>query len=107
MSVMTTGVHLAGVSRCIIDAGFLMDRQRVEIRPQPDCRSVTLTVDDGDDPGLRNAVVDLVDAYFLQTFLDEGGCLGTVKAQFGNGVQMPAPFGHLGGKIRDAVHDGH
>ena len=105
--VMAAGVHLARMGRGIVNTCLFHDRQRVEIRTQAHSAPCASAVNNCHDARLRDAGVDLVHAELLQPLLDERRGLGAVKAQLGDGMQMLAPGGHIGGKIRNAVEDGH
>ena len=105
--VVPAGVHLACVGAGIVQPGFLGDRQRIHVGAQPDGRPLGLTVDNGNDARGGKAFVQLVHAEFAQAFRHESRGLEAVIPQFRDRVQISAPFCHLGGIIRDTVHDGH
>ncbi len=104
--VMAAGMHPAGIARGMGQPGLLEDRQPVHVGAQPDGRPRRAAVDDRHDAGAGDALVQLVDAERAQPLGHEGGGFGTVEPQFRDLVQMPAPSGHVAGKIGDAVDDG-
>ena len=107
MTVMAAGMHLARMGAGVGHAGFFGDGQRIHIRTQAHRGPLALTIDDRDDAGLGDPLVQLIDAEFAQTRRDIGRGLMALQPQFGDRVQMLAPFGHIGTEIGDAVDNRH
>lgn len=107
MAVMAAGMHDARHGRSMGNPGFLSDRQSVHIGTQPNRRPLALPLNDRNDAARCDTFMDFVNPEVPQAVGDESRSLVTVKAKFGMGMQMAAPFGHLRREIGDAVKDGH
>ena len=112
MAVMTAGVHQAFGLGGVGQIGFLLDRQCVHIRPQPDHLHVTLAwrlaaLDDADNAGAAETGGNFVAAELPQTVRHQ--CRGAVHLveQFRMFMDIAAPGLDIGLQIGDAVDDGH
>ncbi|BDD87550.1 hypothetical protein DPPLL_19150 [Desulfofustis limnaeus] len=89
MTVMTAGMHAAGVNRGKRDPGTLLNGQRIHIGPQADSWRLSVRLTDlGDDPGMTDGLAGNAD---LRQFLSDIGSRPVLFiAQFREAMQMAA-----------------
>ena len=93
VAVMPAGMHPAWIAARPGRAGGFGDGERVHIGAQPD-GPVAAAPEARDHAGAANPFRHL-EAEFAQPGRNEGGGLVLAEAEFGAGVQMPAPGDHV------------
>lgn len=102
MTIVSTGVHPAGMSACIGQAGHLLDRKRIDVGPQSHARLGWIA--DQADRGRRGVghAVNMLQSQAIQLGPDHRGCLEFPKGEFGNAMKaMPQVC-----RLRGAGFDG-
>jgi len=107
MPVMATGMHLAGNCRGMIYPCRFCNRQGIHIRAQTNRPAVLAPVDDGDDARGREPFMNFIHSKLAQSFHNESRSLLAFKLELRIHMQMPAPRGHVIGKVGDPVDDRH
>ena len=105
--VMAASVHLAVHFTGPLGPRLFLHRQRVHIRAQPRARPSTLTVDNGNNARLRDALMDLVYTKLAQPLDHKGRRLVTVQRQLWVHMNMPPPARHFFGKARNPIYHRH
>ena len=104
MGIMSAGVHISRTLGGILTAGFLHDRQAVDIGPQGNAGTIAAAAEESNKTGLKTAVQNL-DAQGLDFFLQESGGVMFLKAHLRILVQPMEILDHLGGKLFHQLPD--
>lgn len=75
----------------ICGPGVFRDWQRIKIRPEPDGRPRLFPLDDHNNPGPGNSVMNLIERKVAETFGNEGNGFGAIEPKFRNRMEMAAP----------------
>ena len=107
MPIVPASVHLARNGRGIVGPRHFNNRQRIHISTQANCRAWGRAVDHGNNTGLGDAGVHLVDANLAQAINNKSGGVDAIEGKFRMAVQMLTPALHFRRISGDTVQNGH